>query len=53
MTNLILQTIEHYWVIPILVVCISMVLFTIEVIRNNKLTMKYKGHYIGRYRKRR
>ena len=41
--------VEHYWTIPILVVCIAVLLFAIEVIRNRKLTMKYKGHYIGRY----
>ena len=41
--------VEHYWTIPILVVCIAVVLFGIEVIRNRKLTMKYKGNYIGRY----
>ena len=41
--------VKHYWTIPILVVCIAVVLFGIEVIRNRKLTMKYKGHYIGRY----
>jgi hypothetical protein len=41
--------VEHYWTIPILVVCIAVLLFAIEVIRNRKLTMKYKGHYIGGY----